>query len=71
MLLKVKTTNTSSLEDLIRRIRSIDGVVQTETMVVLSTHTEHLQMPLDDAPPSGKRGRRNGGDKTSMQMKGL
>jgi Lrp/AsnC family leucine-responsive transcriptional regulator len=72
LLLKVKTTNTSSLEDLIRRIRSIDGVVQTETMVVLSTHTEHLQMPLDDAAPSGKRARRNGSDKASVQqMKGL
>ncbi len=70
LLLKVKTANTSSLEELIRRIRSIDGVVQTETMVVLSTHTERLQMPLDGAPPSTKRARRNGSDK-GMHLKGM
>lgn len=46
LLLKVKTANTSSLEELISRIRSIDGVARTETMVVLSTHTEHVQLPL-------------------------
>jgi Lrp/AsnC family leucine-responsive transcriptional regulator len=62
LLLKVKTQNTSSLEALISRIRSIDGVAQTETMVVLSTHTERVQLALDDDPPPiAKRGRRNGG----------
>ena len=71
LLLKVKTTNTSSLEELIRRIRSIDGVVQTETMVVLSTHTERLQMPVDEIAPSGKRARRNGGDKNGVHLKSL
>lgn len=71
LLLKVKTVNTSSLEEMIRRIRSIDGVVHTETMVVLSTHTERLQMPLDGTAPSGKRARRNGGDKAGTQLKGL
>jgi Lrp/AsnC family transcriptional regulator, leucine-responsive regulatory protein len=40
LLLKVKTNNTSSLERLISTIRSIEGVSRTETMVVLSTHTE-------------------------------
>jgi Lrp/AsnC family leucine-responsive transcriptional regulator len=40
ILLKVKTENTTSLERLISSIRSIDGVARTETMVVLSTHTE-------------------------------
>ena len=39
-LLKIKTDNTSSLERLISTIRSIEGVSRTETMVVLSTHTE-------------------------------
>ena len=39
-LLKIKTNNTSSLERLISAIRSIEGVSRTETMVVLSTHTE-------------------------------
>ena len=64
LLLKVKTQNTSSLEELISRIRSIDGVAQTETMVVLSTHTERVQLalhPPEPAPASaGKRTRRNG-----------
>ena len=72
LLLKVKTQNTSSLEDLIRRIRSLDGVVQTETMVVLSTHTESLQLVLDDdAGPSAKRGRRNGAEKAALHLKGV
>jgi len=70
LLLKVKTQNTSSLEELIRRVRSIDGVVQTETMVVLSTATEHQQLALDDGAPSAKRGRRNG-DKSAMHLKGV
>jgi AsnC-like helix-turn-helix protein len=39
-MMKVKTENTSSLERLISAIRSIEGVARTETMVVLSTHTE-------------------------------
>ena len=46
LLLKVKTDNTSGLEDLIRQIRSIDGVERTETTVVLSTHTEGLWLDL-------------------------
>ncbi len=44
VLLKVKTNNTGSLESLIRTIRLIDGVSRTETMVVLSTHTERTQI---------------------------
>jgi Lrp/AsnC family transcriptional regulator, leucine-responsive regulatory protein len=71
LLLKVKTVNTSSLESLISRIRSIDGVEQTETMVVLSTHSERTELHLrereagGDAParedaPTTRKGRRNG-----------
>ncbi|HVN84500.1 MAG TPA: Lrp/AsnC family transcriptional regulator [Candidatus Binatia bacterium] len=70
LLLKVKTSNTATLEDLIRQIRSIEGVTRTETMVVLSTHTERTQISLpqeaaDHRPrPSAsgehKRIRRNG-----------
>src|SRR5260370_23066910 len=40
LMMKIKTDNTSSLERLISTIRSIEGVARTETMVVLSTHTE-------------------------------
>lgn len=46
LLLKAKTQNTSTLEQLISQIRSIPGVARTETMVVLSTHTERIQIPL-------------------------
>ena len=44
VLLKVKTHNTGTLETLIRTIRMIEGVIRTETMVVLSTHTERTQI---------------------------
>jgi hypothetical protein len=27
-------------------------------MVVLSTHTEHMQVPVHEKPPTAKRGRR-------------
>ena len=47
LLVKVKTENTSTLERLIDRIRSFDGVARTETMVVLSTHTERPRIALD------------------------
>ena len=64
LLLKVKTVNTSSLERLISQIRSLDGVTRTETMIVLSTHTERVQLALHPAEPApaqpGKRARRNG-----------
>lgn len=50
LLLKVKTQNTSSLEKLISQIRGIPGVTRTETMVVLSTHTERSQIPLTSHP---------------------
>ena len=56
LLLKVKTANTSSLEALISRLRSIDGVEKTETMVVLSTNTERSQLRLGPVPSAGSRG---------------
>ena len=47
LMLKVKVSNTSALEKLIRRIRSAEGVAATETMVILSTHAERYKLPLD------------------------
>lgn len=47
LLLKVKTRNTASLEQLIRQLREIDGATRTETMVVLSTGKEGISLPLD------------------------
>ncbi len=69
LLLKVKTNSTSTLEDLISTLRSIEGVDRTETMVVLSTHGERTQVSVHyDATPATKRSRRNG-DK-HLQIKG-
>jgi Lrp/AsnC family leucine-responsive transcriptional regulator len=47
LMLKVKVRDTRSLEHLIGRIRSIDGVERTETMVVLSSHTERVNLALE------------------------
>jgi Lrp/AsnC family transcriptional regulator, leucine-responsive regulatory protein len=49
LLVKVKTRNTQSLEELIRHLRSIEGVARTVTMVVLSTHTGRVAI---DLPPA-------------------
>ena len=46
LLLKAKTANTASLENLISQIRTLPGVVRTETMVVLSTAIESSRIPL-------------------------
>ncbi len=46
LLLKVRTENTEGLEDLIDRIRSVEGVTRTETNVVLSTQTERTRIAL-------------------------
>jgi Lrp/AsnC family transcriptional regulator, leucine-responsive regulatory protein len=46
LLLKIKTEDTASLEKLISSLRWIEGVTRTETMVVLSTATEHGKVPL-------------------------
>jgi len=67
ILLKIKTDDTSSLERLISAIRSIEGVARTETMVVLSTHTERGQIALyhgagatEPGNGHGRRGRHGG-----------
>lgn len=64
-LVKIKTASTSTLERLIARIRSLDGVARTETTVVLSTHIERVQVPLhthDTPPPPSRRTRRSNED---------
>jgi Lrp/AsnC family leucine-responsive transcriptional regulator len=47
LMLKVKAENTGALEALIERIRALEGVSRTETMVVLSTHFERTRVALD------------------------
>ncbi len=53
-LLKIKTENTSSLDALIARIRSIDGCERTQTTIVMATLKESTHVtpaqPADDAP---------------------
>ncbi len=61
LMLKVKTRNTESLEQLIDSVRGVEGVARTETMVVLSTHTERTRIFLgadDEFPERPRRGRR-------------
>lgn len=48
LLLKVKVDNTSALEELIRKLRSLEGISRTETSVVLSTSTEGLWLDLKE-----------------------
>ncbi|MGH7907093.1 MAG: Lrp/AsnC family transcriptional regulator [Candidatus Binataceae bacterium] len=60
VLLKIKTANTSSLEKLIRAIRLIEGVARTETMVVLSTHTERTQITFANREPAHNAGNGRG-----------
>ena len=67
MLLKVKTQNTETLEQLISRIRLIEGATRTETLVVLSTRLERTLVPIGTQAASPKPGepppakRQNGG----------
>ncbi|MGH7813937.1 MAG: Lrp/AsnC family transcriptional regulator [Candidatus Binataceae bacterium] len=56
-MLKIKTENTASLERLINAIRSIEGVARTETMVVLSTHTDRRAIAVH---PNGESPEQNG-----------
>lgn len=48
LFLKVKTKDTSTLEQLIRSIRSIEGVTRTLTSVVLSTKKEDTKINLSE-----------------------
>ena len=65
LLVKVKTQNTQSLEELIRQIRSIEGVARTVTMVVLSTHTERVEIHLPEPEAVVRRPRRANGREAS------
>jgi Lrp/AsnC family transcriptional regulator, leucine-responsive regulatory protein len=56
-ILKVKASNTGSLETLLGEIRSLEGVTRTVTKVVLSTAKESQELQLDEAL-SGSFGKR-------------
>lgn len=51
LLLKARCANTEALEGLISRLRALPYVHGTETMIVLSTSTERVRLPLPDARP--------------------
>ena len=57
LLIKARARNTAGLEKLISRVRSLEGVERTETMVVLSTQKERVALPLDPSLAT-RQGRR-------------
>lgn len=54
-ILKVKTSNTVSLEKLLGEIRSLEGVTRTVTKVVLSTVKESQKLEFDSDFGDGAR----------------
>jgi len=70
LMLKAKTRNTESLELLIDRIRSLEGVANTETSVALSTHAERTRLALDSSEEFDSRTtRRSGGPRSRRSAK--
>jgi Lrp/AsnC family leucine-responsive transcriptional regulator len=65
LMLKVKTRNTETLEELIDAVRSLDGVGRTETMVVLSTHVERSRIALEPGEAFEARPKRAGSRRRS------
>lgn len=49
LMLKVRTENTESLASLIGKVRELPGVARTETMVVLATQVERVEVPVPGA----------------------
>ncbi len=47
-ILKIRTKNTSSLEQLLSRIQSWEGVKKTRSNIVLSSFKETRELPLDN-----------------------
>jgi Lrp/AsnC family leucine-responsive transcriptional regulator len=70
LMLKVKTESTETLERLIDRMRSIEGVNRTETMVVLSTHTERTRIRLEPEIAEPRRTRRPHGGRARRAGEG-
>ena len=54
-ILKVRTANTESLEKLLGEIRSVEGVTQTVTRVVLSTPKESQKLEFNDGLAENSR----------------
>ena len=54
-ILKIKTANTESLEELLGEIRSVEGVTGTVTKVVLSSVKESQRLEFDNGLRKGSR----------------
>jgi Lrp/AsnC family leucine-responsive transcriptional regulator len=54
-ILKVKTTNTESLEKILGEIRSLEGVTGTVTKVVLSSVKESQRLEFDNGASKNAR----------------
>jgi Lrp/AsnC family leucine-responsive transcriptional regulator len=61
LMLKAKTRNTESLEHLIDRILSLEGVHSTVTSIVLSTHAERTRIALGSSDEFDERTARRAG----------
>ena len=46
MILKIRTRNSTELNEFLNKIGEIDGVVATHTMVVLKIHKETTELPI-------------------------
>jgi len=70
LLVKVKARDTETLEVLIDRIRTLSGVMRTETSVVLSTAAERPRIALDSVEEfAPKPARRASGQRSRRVMK--
>lgn len=45
-MIKIATENTRSLERLLNRIKSVSGIIKTNTIVVLATEKESFSVPI-------------------------
>ncbi|NNL66575.1 MAG: Lrp/AsnC family transcriptional regulator [Myxococcales bacterium] len=64
LMLKARTRNTATLEQLIYWIRRVEGVTRTETNVVLSSQRESLKVALDQEDATQKERHRRGGPRS-------
>ncbi len=55
MLIKIKTKNNGTLEALLQRVRMVEGVGGTETMIVFSTVIEKTSLPIVHSAMTKKR----------------
>ena len=67
LMLKAKTRNTETLEQLIDRIRSLEGITSTETSMVLSTPVERSRRALGSSGEFDARPARRANRKRSQE----